>query len=264
MNNEQIPVKVSFGAALKKKQSKSFNEILNEYGNRGELPFLINKRFDSLYFSVQSDENSNIGLQNSETERFIKTHTQFYEKISKPQNQWVLFAQLNGRLIGTVFKMEEGKMATATVVTPVLKKVWANLNQESTQYYNYLSTLEHNLHRAIHPNYQVQHSKVKLSKISSDLLATNLLVKTPTTDVDKSHNTNFINFLRKNKKRNYKLSAYSFLSFNKESISTNRKNVEKFVMSQHNKYAGLKTLKYCNRIKFESKKLPGKQNKVKK
>lgn len=143
MQSTETPIKISNGKALRRKETKPFNELLHEYSNSGNYPFLTNKIFDVIYFSSEDHENKKLGIQSSETERFIKTHTQFKEKISKPQNQWVLFAQLNGRTIGTIFSIKDGKQATANVVSPILKGIWASLNNQSMQYYLYLSALEH-------------------------------------------------------------------------------------------------------------------------
>lgn len=254
-------VKVSQGKALKKKVSTPFNELLHEYSNSGSYPFLSNKKFDVIYFSSENHQNEKLELQSSETERFIKTHTHFKEKISKPQNQWVLFAQLNGRTMGTVFNMKDGKQATANIVSPILKDIWAGLDKQAMQYYLYLSALEHNLHEVIHPNYQVQHIKVATSNISSDLLASNLIINNRKSSNIRSNN-NFVNTLKKTKKGYYKLSIYSFPSLINSSKAATKKKVEKYVMSQRNKYAGLKTLKYCNKIKFNTSKNTNKRNKV--
>lgn len=264
MQLTETPIKVSYGKAQKRNKSAPFNELLHEYSNSGNYPFLTNKKFDLIYFSSENHENKKLELQSSETERFIKTHTRFKEKISKPQNQWVLFAQLNGRAMGTVFNMKDGKQATANVVSPILKSVWAGLNTQAMQYYLYLSALEHNLHKVIHPNYQVQHTKVTASNISSDLLASNLIINNAKPSNSGSDDDYFLNSLRKNKKGYYKLSVYSFTSLIYSSKAATQKKVEKYVMSQRNKYAGLKTLKYCNKIKFNDAKTSKKTNRVSK
>lgn len=256
------PVKVSYGKALKRENTTSFEETLDTYNNSGNFPFLENKKFDILYFTSPNSDSSSTGSRNKETERFIKTHTQLYEKISKPQNQWVLFTQLNARLIDILFEIEERKTVKIYDVTPILKEVWKVLNNQTMQYYTYLSTLDNNLHRVIHPNYQVQHSPIRQSDISSDLLASNLLINTHHTETNTASNANLFNLLKKSKKNVYKLSSYSYLSITERSIVATRGNVEKMVMSQPNKYTGLKTLKYCNRIKFIGKPANKKQNKV--
>lgn len=262
MSLTETPIKVSHGKALERKGSTPFKELLHEYSNSGSYPFLANKKFDVIYFSSENHRDKKLGLQNTETERFIKTHTQFKEKISKPQNQWVLFAQLNGRTVGTVFSMKDGKQATASVVSPILKSIWASLNNQTIQYYLYLSALEHNLHKVIHPNYEVQHTKVTVSNISSDLLASNLIINHARPGNSRSDDNNFVNSLKKNKKGYYKLSVHSFCSLIQCSKAATQKKIEKYVMSQRNKYAGLKTLKYCNKIRFTNAKTRNKANKV--
>ena len=130
------------------------------------------------------------------------------------------------------------------------------------QYYNYLSILDNNLHRAIHPNYQVQHVPIRQSDISADLLASNLLINTHHPGANTPSNANLFKLLKKSKKNVYKLSSYSYSSITKKSVVATRENVEKIVMSQQNKYTGLKALKYCNRIKFVGKNSKKKPNKV--